>query len=391
MEQHGEWDLCDIHTHEDGCFAESLPSGFVNLVDFPLDFEGELNDGRQVHAPDLEWWLEIGVGWTHDTSSRKPLSYAVLIEDHFGIVIGHQHTYENYHWVPSHGEWVNYYTGNMPITGRLVRMKHHVHMNLLHKSFFIAASEGELELTHRPFGPDGIEMASKDIPGAFASQDPTSPIQSALFGNAPTSADTNTWPVNVVDVKRFGVQSLDEFEKLLKTRVRGLPRGEEAIVCSLSRGAVRIDGYIWDRAGRAECREWEFTKGGAFTSVSLLAYHGDKVGPWSPDRTPARLPSHNQWNMYFEAEGGASHYFLYTPLVDDKHQRPGAIRRWLFDEVILANHWRVVHPLSSPLGTRLAAASSGWRRLAPLTLTLASLAILVFLRLTYLSVKRKRE
>ena len=159
MEQHGEWDLCDIHSAESGCFAEELPHGFTNLIDFQLDFEGELNDGREVGAPDLDFWLEVGIGWTYDTHARKPLSYAVLVEDHFGMVDGHQHTYsgvqirgpatrfapcalralwlarrlspcvgryENYHWVPSEGEWVNYYTGRMPSSGTLVRMKHHV-------------------------------------------------------------------------------------------------------------------------------------------------------------------------------------------------------------------------------------------------------------------------
>ena len=164
MEQHGEWDLCDIHTSKTGCFAEELPSGYTNLIDFPLDFEGELNDGRRVGAPDLNFWLEIGLGWTYDVTSRKPLSYAVITEDHFGMVDGHQHTYENYHWVPSTGEWVNYYTGRMPTSGNLVRMKHHVHMNLMYRAYFIATSADELELSACPIGPDGEEMAQRRCP-----------------------------------------------------------------------------------------------------------------------------------------------------------------------------------------------------------------------------------
>ena len=92
MEQHGEWDLCDIHEQTAGCFAEELPNGFTNLIDFPLDFEGELNDGRAVGAPDLAFYLEIGMGWTYSVRTRKPLSYAVIVEDHFGMVDGHQHT-----------------------------------------------------------------------------------------------------------------------------------------------------------------------------------------------------------------------------------------------------------------------------------------------------------
>ena len=68
-------------------------------------------------ATNLTWWLEVGMGWTRHTAKHTPLSYAVIVEDHIGMVDGHQHTYENYHWVPSHGEWVNYYSGRMPIGG----------------------------------------------------------------------------------------------------------------------------------------------------------------------------------------------------------------------------------------------------------------------------------
>ena len=64
FEQHGEWDLCDIvpqtaPSDKTRCFAESLPKGFTNLIDFELDIEGEINDNREVDAPDLTWWLEV--------------------------------------------------------------------------------------------------------------------------------------------------------------------------------------------------------------------------------------------------------------------------------------------------------------------------------------------
>ena len=84
MEQHGEWDVCDVHEHVDGCFAESLPRGYGNLVDFPLDLEGEINDGRPPHSAGLTWWLEIGLGFSRTPEPFRPLSYAVLTEDHFG-------------------------------------------------------------------------------------------------------------------------------------------------------------------------------------------------------------------------------------------------------------------------------------------------------------------
>ena len=34
---------------------------------------------RQVRAPDLTFYLEIGVGWTHRVAGRTPLSYAVAM------------------------------------------------------------------------------------------------------------------------------------------------------------------------------------------------------------------------------------------------------------------------------------------------------------------------
>ena len=230
MEQHGEWDVCDVHEHAQGCFAESLPRGYGNLVDFPLDLEGEINDGRPPHSPGLTWWLEIGLGFSRTPEPFRPLSYAVLTEDHFGLaawsmwpgpqqptrppiaseaqslaqgcgplgperkalaawtpqrgcvsaiwhpphvaditafdraglVDGHQLTYENYHFVPSQGEWVNYYEGRLPTGGSLVRMKHHVHMNILERAFFIDASAAELGLSARPLGPDGREIGAKE-------------------------------------------------------------------------------------------------------------------------------------------------------------------------------------------------------------------------------------
>ena len=84
MAQHGEWDVCDVHEHVDGCFAESLPRGYGNLVDFPLDLAGEINDGRPPHSAGLTWWLEIGLGFSRTPEPFRPLSYAVLTEDHFG-------------------------------------------------------------------------------------------------------------------------------------------------------------------------------------------------------------------------------------------------------------------------------------------------------------------
>jgi len=396
MEQHGEWDLCDIRAGETGCFAESLPAGYANLIDFPLDFEGELNDGRRTHAPNLTWWLEIGVGWTSEVAGKKPLSYAVLVEDHFGMVDGHQHTYENYHWVPSHGDWVNYYTGRMPTAGSLVRMKHHVHMNLLHKSFFVAATSEELGLLARPIGPDGQPMGAKEVPGAFFSHGGTlgKLIDAAHPWASPTyNAEHNTWPVGVVSADALGAASLEAVEERLLSTIRGLPGGDRRIICSLSRGLLEVDeypGYLWDRAGRSDCREWTFRRGDHFTSVSLLRYHGGKVGPWSPHMTPPRLPSHNQWNIYFESSSEvASHYFLYSALIHDPTQR---LRRHALRELLLMMNWRIVPANGdTPLSTHVMASTLRLRRLAPLTLVSIAIALATLLCCAYKRAKRTKS
>ena len=187
--------------------------------------------------------------------------------------------------------------------------------------------------------------------------------------------------MGVVTPQALGASSLDDFEaKLLGTAraLGGAGGGEDRVVCSLTRGTLRdADGYEWDRAGRSDCRAWRFRRGETFTSVSLLRYHGGKVGPWSPQSTPARLPSHNQWNLYFESDDGASHYFLYSALIHDPTQK---LRRYVLRELLLMMNWRIVTMPSglTPLSTHVMAATLRLRRLAPLTLlalVAASIAI----------------
>jgi len=394
-EQHGEWDLCAISADAQGCFAEALPPGYTNLLDFALDFEGELNDGREVGAANLTWWLEIGLGWTADVAAFKPLSYAVIIEDHIGMVNGHQITYENYHWVPSTGEWVHYYSGRMPTSGRLVRMKHHVHMNLLERSYFLAASADELELAAQPLGPEGKPFKAKEVPGAFYSMGGRlGALFSQLTEDLPPEEafegrhDFVTWPVGVVSPQALGADDLASFEASLLQRLRALPGGDGRLICSLERGLEQVDGFLWDRAGRSTCGEWRFHRGDDFASVSLLRYHGGKLGPWSPNHVPARLPSHNQWNVYFEADEEASHYLMYSALIDDRKQR---LRRHVLRELLLMMNWRIV-AVDPSWTTQLTAATMAVRRLAPLTLltlatSTAAAAVLACRRV----VKRKRE
>ena len=39
-------------------YTYSIHGRYTNLLDFELDLEGELNDGREVGARSLTWWLE---------------------------------------------------------------------------------------------------------------------------------------------------------------------------------------------------------------------------------------------------------------------------------------------------------------------------------------------
>ena len=96
----------------------------------------------------------------------------------------------------------------------------------------------------------------------------------------------------------------------------------------------------------------------------MLEFHGGHA-PWSPHKTPPRLPSHNQWNLYFASDDGASHYFLYSALIHDPAQR---MRRYVLRELLLMMNWRIVHPPGVEMSTRLAASLMGVRRLAPIAL-----------------------
>lgn len=158
--------------------------------------------------------------------------------------------------------------------------------------------------------------------------------------------------------------------------MRALPGGEGRIVCSLSRGELEVDGYLWDRAGMSVCKPWHFHADQAFTSVSLLRYHGQPLAfkpEWDPKKETRNLPSHNQWNMYFESDvHGSSNYFVYSALVDDVFW---GWQRWAFKEILLMMNWRIVTTESAPLETR---AFSQWlavRRLPPLALLSLAVAL----------------
>ena len=256
-------------------------------------------------------------------------------------------------------------------------------MNLLHKAFFLGGTTAEdLQLTARPIGPDGLEMGQKEPPGSFYSHGGR--LGKLLFDDTVTDSNLNTWPVGVVGVKQCGANTLDEFETMLRHRIKVLesqqPSDAPIIKCSLDRGSWEdANGFQWDRAGRSDCTSWAFQHNEPFTSVSLLKYHGGKVGPWSPKFTPERLPSHNQWNLYFESDDGASHYFLYSALIHDATQK---LRRYVLRELLLMMNWRiVVQPeQGSFTTTAVMAKAMSVRRLAPLTLLAIGLTIAVLVR-----------
>lgn len=285
------------------------------------------------------------------------------------------------------------------------RMSPRMRGQLFGRSFFVAAHAEALGLSARPIGPDGTEIGAKEVsprpehhtpndrirnqralsavravchlglwqvPGAFFSH---AGRLTNYFGVEQPHVDHNTWPVGVVSPQQLGSADLRAFEASLRARtaaIGGGADGEDAIVCTLSRGAWRdADGFAWDRVGRSECREWHFLRGAEFTSVSLLAYHGGKVGPWSPDKTPPRLPSHNQWNLYFEADDRSSHYFLYSALIHDPYQR---LRRMALREMLLMMNWRIV---TSHDGVTISQAQLSVRRQSPLAIILMSVGGLV--------------
>jgi len=85
-----------------------------------------------------------------------------------------------------------------------------------------------------------------------------------------------------------------------------------------------VGGFLWDRAGASVCKPWSFRQGQVYTSVSLLRYHGQKLAfapEWEPANQTRNLPSHNQWNMYFESDDGARRPMPIRP-VPIRHTAP---------------------------------------------------------------------
>ncbi|EOD10579.1 hypothetical protein EMIHUDRAFT_459830 [Emiliania huxleyi CCMP1516] len=323
--------------------------GFSSYVPnyFALDMEGEVNDARAAGSPPLAWYLEVGVGF-----EEAP--------DHLSLVPSHQSTYENYYWVPTDGKHVHWYEGEMPSSGQLVRMKHHAHMSLLRRAYFVAGTAEELGL-HKLLPRD-----------KFGEQLPL---------KWPQAGHSWRWPSSIPIV------DLDKLETLLLKRIDRLPGGRSRIICTLDAAreeAGGYPGYVWDRAGKSVCTPWTFRRGDPFLSVALLEWHGGRLGPWANESAPLPelLPMHTQWNLLFAAADGASHYFMYPaflasralPLVERALvPQEQAATQAIFREMLLVQNWRVVVPLNGPLGVRAQHFAHAVRRAPPRLLAAAGL------------------
>ena len=299
VEQHGEWDLCDIKDDpEAGCFAESLPRGYTNLVDFNLDMEGEVNDNRETNATDLVWWLEIGLGWTRDFENVAPASYMIQTEDHNLMTYGHQHSYENYYWVPSKGQHISYYQATSMADGTLLRAKYHNHMSLISKTMLINAPASALGLDKLP---------------PYYEHSKYRKFTPCMFDYAQCEKYKYTTTIPVED---FGFDSLDSFEYQLRKRISQLPGGNSSIICEVDTGLTpygyehvgKYSKWRWDRAGEAHCQPWKFSKGQQYTSIAFHEFQMPYPGPWESSGALSEfMPMHNQWNLVYESKDHASH------------------------------------------------------------------------------------
>lgn len=319
---------------------------------------------------------QVGVSWTADIELLEPLSFGILVEDHANIVLGHQYSYENYYWVPTDGQYVNFYEGKMPATGKLFRMKHHDHMALFTKSLLIAASAEELGLTAKPrdyFTGEPLDLKTSPCTrlGSRMKLERSSratAIHEAMHEEA-GGCDIFKFPT-VVSLDDLGHRDLRAFETALREKVAQLPGGDSRIICELSdglttthyRNAPGYEDFQWDRAGRSVCNDWEFETGTVFTSIVLHEFQPKAPGPWLPDTVPEILPMHNQWNMYYLSDDGASHYFFYPSLLESL---PKKLRVVLY-EMLLKQNWRVVTGPHSSLRSRVVASLMPWRRVTPI-------------------------
>jgi len=309
FEGHGEWDPCAIRQDVEGCYADKVFPGYAKEISTSLDLEGEYNDGRAHGSPTLEWYIEMGIRWQPKSRDLAPLSHLVLTEAHALIFFGYQSTYENYYYAKTEiKEGISWYSGRVPISGKLVRAKHHNHMSLLNRTFLIAASEEELGLD---------QFRSRLRPDGAATFSPV---------------------LSLAEISEIG-ETHDEVYKYLIGQLRMNGKSEKHIICEVEAGLDMIDGILWDRfAKRDKCNFWNFKKGDIFTSVAFHTYRGGPPGPWAKE-APEFLPMHNQWNIMFESDDRQSHYLIYSCLEYFLYQSGKFLKSIYVSEMLLKHHW----------------------------------------------------
>lgn len=252
-----------------------LPAAHAIDLREPILMEGMVNDIRPAGAPALEWWLQSAI-----VAAPAPAA-PTLVSEMYTFNPSRSSDFSREIVFPRHGEHVYYNVGRMPFAGTML---------------FAA-----LSLHH--FGVQGSHLLAGE-PSWARSMRPE-----------------HTYVPIATPSTGFGTNAA----------LREALLAESSPVCS---GTARIEeagGMAYDRCPVVVCRPWRF---GAGQRMTMLTFTGaERTSTYSRDflnRIPNRLlwqtmpydnaslATHTNWNIFYAADDGATHYMQqsYSQTVD---------------------------------------------------------------------------
>lgn len=287
-EHHGDF-FCRADQGGPDCVSETIPNGFGKLISQPLGVESDLNDVRAPGSAPLEWFFEMGIRWVpHQAATAVtpinfhnfagPGEFSELSQSKLIFTFPALTDRDSIFW----------YTGRMPVGGKMLRLKPHVHASVVKEAFYFAATPAEVGLAglqpERPWIP--VDLARE----GFKSFD---------------------------DLKHYLAMSLvDSGVRWDHLRQRGwLPgqssdyvsRNRPRTICHAVSDEAFVDGYHYDRRAPTYCEAWDdLQKGDVFTTIALLQSLQHSLGPSSPDARPETLPGHLGWWLTTASQTAAS-------------------------------------------------------------------------------------
>lgn len=245
--------------------GQGLPPGFCLETYDPFYLDAQTNDVRAFHAPSLEVWQLVAVFAPTDVRHLTRLS------SHYAFNPGGMSFPM---WIPRFEETFHFYTGGMPLDGKLVLATFATHELMLRQSFLLKGSPLQL----------GIDRFDFTNPCAAIATRSTKFAANAAF---------------IAHVE-------STFSDVTVCTSRGQMEARDGT-------ANAIEGFAYDRCPQVQCQlPWSFYRKAAFTVLSF--HQGNQLAGSSQASSPW-FPIHTIWNMYYISWDGQSHYTwqVYSP------------------------------------------------------------------------------